>query len=278
MLNSLQNKPTCEVGVWDELLVLARHRDRAVGLSRMAAAVLVAEAGYGVAVPPCSRPPPAGWQRVQPAGPVAAGLPPHLHQALHRAAGPAGAHGQPRAAALGTAAGSYARDLVDRGDSIHHPGMVEGGCGCVLSAAAWHSPPGLSAAAGVPGTGGHAGVSLARADPQVQDVSLGSAQLQPGLDAGAAGNVVLAPLNTFAGLWTSNVFLHRTELPKCSSGPGASSQPSQFLRLPEEDIMAGELMATLCCPLCQTTEEKELLSLKALTVNFIIFNLCNKSA
>lgn len=37
--------------------------------------------------------------------------------------------------------------------------------------------------------------------------------------------------------------------------------------------MAGEFMSALCCPLQQTTEEKELLSLKALAVNWHEFNL-----
>lgn len=72
----------------------------------MAASVLTAEAGDGAAVPPRSGPPPAGVLYVQPAGPVAAPLPSHLHQALHCVPGPAGSYGQSCAAALDASAGS----------------------------------------------------------------------------------------------------------------------------------------------------------------------------
>ena len=121
---------------------------------------------------------------------------------------------------------------------------MEGGCECALSAAASRSPLGLSAPAGAAGTGGHAGVTLAAADSQVQDFSLGSAQLQPGLDTCAAGTVVLAPFKTFAGLQTDS-FLITTRL----SGPVASSLPASFLLLPQEGFMAGEFMAALRRPL-----------------------------
>lgn len=90
---------------------------------------------------------------------------------------------------------------------------------------------------------------LASTDSEIQDFSLGAAQLQPGLDTCAARTVVLAPLKTFAGLQNSDLSLNTTKLSDFLSGPGASSLPSSFLLLPEDDIMVGELMAALCCPL-----------------------------
>lgn len=110
----------------------------------MAASVLAAEAGDGAAGPPHSGPPPAGGLRVQPAGPGAALLPSHLHQALHRVPGPAGSHRQSRAAAVGASAVDDA-GLVDGGDGPQGQdgpregggiGLVEGGCERALSAAA----------------------------------------------------------------------------------------------------------------------------------------------
>lgn len=121
---------------------------------------------------------------------------------------------------------------------------MEGGCERALSAAASCSPPGLSAPAGAAGTGGHAGVTLAAADSEVQDFSLGSAQLQPGLDTCAARTVVLAPLKTFAGLQTDSFIITTRFL----SGPVASSLPPSFLLLPEEGFVAGEFMAALRSP------------------------------
>lgn len=83
----------------------------------MAASVLAAEAGDGAAVPPLCRSPSAGGLHVQPAGPVAAPLPSHLHQALHRVPGPAGSYRQPCAPALDASAGTVA-GLVDGGGRL----------------------------------------------------------------------------------------------------------------------------------------------------------------
>ena len=88
-----------------------------LGLSSVAASVLNAEAGDGAAVPPHGRPPPAGELCVQPARPVVAPLPSHLHQALHGAPGPAGSRRRPRAAALDASAGGDAGP-VDGGGGL----------------------------------------------------------------------------------------------------------------------------------------------------------------
>jgi len=140
--------------------------------------------------------------------------------------------------------------------------LAEGGGGRALSAAAGRAPPGLPAPAGAAGAGGHAGVTLASADSEIQDFSLGSDRLQPGLDPRAAGAVVLAPPEPCEGVQTSDLFLNTSDLSEFLSGSDASSIPSSCLHSPEEDIMAGELMDARR-PLQKTAEEKEPLSLKS---------------
>lgn len=108
-----------------------------------------------------------------------------------------------------------------------------------LSAAAKRSPPGVSAPAGAAGTGGHASVTLASADPPLQDFSLGSAQLQTGLGIGAARARRLFELKAFAGVQSSGLFLNTTKVSKFPSRPGAFTLLSNFLPPPQEDIMAG---------------------------------------
>lgn len=99
------------------MLARLSHRRTDLGLSSMAASVLTAEAGDGAAVPPHGRPPPAGGLCVQPAGPVAALLPSHLHQALHGAPEPTGSRRRSRAAALDASDGSD-NGLVDGGGGL----------------------------------------------------------------------------------------------------------------------------------------------------------------
>lgn len=73
---------------------------------------------------------------------------------------------------------------------------MEGGGGRIVSAAACWSPPGFPAPAGITRTRGHVGFTLASADTQIQDFSLGSVQLQTGLDTCAARTCTLIELKT----------------------------------------------------------------------------------
>lgn len=173
LLNFLQIS-SFKVGLADKLSVLVwfRHRRGALSLQRLAAAVHTAEAGDGAVVPPWSRHPPVGRLYFQPAGSVTAPLPSHLHQALHCVPGPAGSLRQSRTPALGSSSGSDTGLVYEGGelggwDGPHEGGgiaLVERGCECALSAAAWCSPSGLAAPAGAAGAWGHAGVTLASAD------------------------------------------------------------------------------------------------------------------
>lgn len=271
LLNSLQVSGS-EVSLGDKLSVLVwfSHRGRALSLQRLAATVLTAEACNGAVVPPWNRPPPVGGLYFQHAGSVAAPLPSHLHQAVHCVPRPAGCIRQSCAAALGSPSGKdtgLGRGGCDVGGwyEPHEAGgisVVERGCECALSAAAWRSPPGFPAPAGAVGAGGHTGVTLASADTEIQDLSLGSAQLQPGLDAGTARTRAITALQTFTAIQTSDLLLNTAMLENLVCRCDAFSLCVCFLPLPEADIMAGKYVAALCCLSQQTTEEDKLFSLK----------------